>query len=470
MVLLIPEISTFLMAFIFYILSMLRLKKEDIKDVAQLLTFFNVLVVLSAITFSGTMFHGTYRIDLFSQVMKFFLAFGLFMAVYLTDAREEAIRDRYGEFLFFLATANLGMMMITSAVEIATLLVCLELSSFSLFVLVGFNSESPRTVEAAVKYVFIGGVATAVTFFFVGYIVGFCHTSYLADIGKYLSSTTNPIVVASLILFFSAFFFKLSIVPFHFWTPDVYEASPIPVTNYLATVSKLAGVAVLVRLFHSVGVVQVHNLKPLILWVALATMTYGNLVALKQKDVKRLIAYSSIAQAGYMLVAIALGTEKALSSAVFYAFGYLIMNYTVFLVADHVEKDRGSTAFESFAGLCMREPLLSLALLTALLSLGGVPPFVGFTGKWFIFGSAMKEGYGYVVLIAFLNSVVSVYYYFLVIRQAYLIEPEDAMVVNVRVPYATKVIGYLSILFVMLFGIYPTPLYRLAEVAVRALF
>lgn len=463
-----PEIFCFILAVVFVLCSLCKTRFESIYRLALIFSFLNFIVVLFTINGNATLFYESYKVDLFSQSVKLLLALGLFLVVYMTDNRsDEHIKKMYPEFLFFLFTSNLGMMMLSSATELITLFLSLELSSYSMFVLAGFLKHKKVTAEAAVKFTFIGAVASAITLYGYSFLFAyFTNTSLFAMRAVSSTVSTEGVVIVGILFFLGAFLFKLAILPFSFWAPDVYQASDTSVTTYIATVSKVAGIAVLLRIFLFLFPVII-NVEKVLLVVAVLTMTFGNLLAVQQKDLKRLLAYSSIAQAGYMLVGVVMMNETGASSTLFYVFSYLVMNFTVFLVADNLIKEQNESSIYILKGLSQRAPLLSLALLLALLSLGGVPPFVGFTGKWMIFSAAISKGYLSLVLIAFLNSVVSVYYYLLVARQAYLFPPD------IKEPYTAsttlKIYSYFAIVFIILFGFFPTPMLNWTERAVSFL-
>lgn len=466
---LLPEIFCFLMSVVFIIFSLKKREMKNIRRVGLILSFINVILVILTINNEGLYFSESYKIDLFSQSVKFLLSIGLFFVIFMADERsEETIIKNYPEFIFFLISANLGMFMMSSAVEFIALFLSLELSSYSMFVLSGFLKNRKISAEAGIKYVFIGAIASAITLYGYSLIYGYyIDTTLLSMKFNSINLFKDAVLYVGFILFLSAFLFKLAVLPFSFWAPDVYEASDTSVTTYIATVSKVAGVAVLIRIFvYFIPIFQ--SLEKVLLIVSLITMTFGNVLAVQQKDIKRLLAYSSIAQAGYMMVGILMMNEGGANASLFYVFTYLIMNYTVFLIADQVIKEKGNSSISILKGLSQRSPLLALALLLALLSLGGVPPFVGFTGKWFIFTSAIQKGYLGVVLIAFINSVISVYYYLLVARQAYLFDPDEKTPVNVS--FFVKAYSYVAIVFIVIAGFYPTLILNWTGKAIKYLF
>lgn len=466
---LLPETATFLLAVLFLLCSFGKASQETLHRIGLVGTLAVVLVTAATLDVSGEYLEGSYRVDLFSQLIKLFLGAGAFLTIFLSDRDSGAdIARYYPEYLFFLLASNLGMMMLSSATEFIGLMVALELSSFSLYVLTGLMKSSKPSIEAGMKYLLSGGIASAFTLY--GFSLLF---AYFGDTGMPAMAAASKAAgrdlffYAASIIFMSAFFFKLAIQPFSFWAPDVYSGGSTPVVNYIATVSKIAGVAVMMRIF-SVMLPVFQQIDTVFIVIAVITMTYGNLTAVHQTRLKRIIAYSSIAQAGYMLVGIALMQRAGWGATLFYVLSYLVMNFTFFLIVDLIVKTYRTDELTALRGLSTTSPLLAMSLLVTLLSLGGVPPFVGFTGKWFIFTAAISKGLWPVVLIAFLNSVVSVYYYLLIARQAYLFEPEEGMVVP-RVALPVKVAAVGATAYIVVFGINPAPILSLTENAVRLL-
>lgn len=318
--------------------------------------------------------------------------------------------------------------------------------------------------EASIKYLLFGVASSAVTLYGMSLIFGFSQTTMLAEIIPMAPQLmTNPVVWVAFFLTVASFFFKLSVFPFHFWAPDVYEGGHGQIVTFIATASKVATVAVLIRLFAFAGGLSVP-LNDLFIVVAIITMTLGNLAAIAQKDMKRMLAYSSIAQAGYILVGILTASENGLSAAVFYAAVYVIMNFAAFLAVVVISKQGENPAIETFAGLSKRSPLLALTFMLSLFSLAGLPPFAGFAAKWFVFKAAMEEGYGLLVLLGVLNSTISLYYYLMVVKQAYMKEPVNAAPIPLSLPMRS--LNLCLIVLIVALGIYPTALLDLSRAAV----
>jgi NADH-quinone oxidoreductase subunit N len=264
--------------------------------------------------------------------------------------------------------------------------------------------------------------------------------------------------------------FKISLAPFHMWTPDVYEGAPTPITAYLSVASKTAGFSAFVRLFW-VGL-SVPALQPtwigLFAVLAVLSIILGNLEALPQRNIKRLMAYSSIAQAGYISTGFLAGGQLGLTAVLFYLFVYLFANMGVFLAITIVYAKTGSDQIEDYAGMWKRSPLIGVVLLVCLLSLAGVPPFAGFSGKWYLFGAAISKGYTWIALIGMVFSVVSLYYYLQVARQALFPEPKDPSPIEMN--WVERSVLIVCVLFTITLGFWPTPVMQMAQSAASALF
>jgi NADH-quinone oxidoreductase subunit N len=263
------------------------------------------------------------------------------------------------------------------------------------------------------------------------------------------------------------FFFKLALFPFHFWAPDVYQGAADQVAAYIATASKVAAVAVLVRMAavsSSGGDYLVH----LLVTLSIISMTVGNLAAIVQKDIKRLLAYSSIAHAGYVMIGMLSMSQDGYAAAIFYAFALLVMKFTCFLVIIQVARDGANLSMADLAGLHRRSPILALALMMSLFALAGIPPTIGFTGKLLIFTAAMQQGYFTLVLIAMINVVISLYYYLLMVKAAYLLEPETDLP-DLPLSKPMRLLVVLMVAAVGLWGIFPGYLVNMADAAARVL-
>lgn len=419
----------------------------------------------AALRSTGLHFHGAYEISLFSQVFKCFVTLALCAVALFSDLCQSIPDRKTVEFHLFLFTATIGMVMLASAVELLTFIVALELSSYSLYLLVMMKDYRWNS-EAGLKYLILGAAASGLFLFGSGLLMGLGQSAYFYPMAQALQRISNsPAVWLGFLLAMGAFFFKLSLVPFHFWAPDAYEAAPTSATTFIATASKAAAIAVLLRWFSVLGVASV--LIPVLGALAFLSMTIGNTVALVQRDTKRLLAYSSIAQAGYILVGLLSAGRDAYAAVLFYAAAYVLMNLGAFLVVLKVGHDEGTDnpSFDHFNGLADRSPLLALVLLVSLLSLAGIPPLIGFTGKWFLFAAAMKAGHGWLVLAGVVNSVVSLFYYLTIVKHAYLLKSDKkALALGWRLGVACLAV----VLALVLLGVFPQPLLETAVSAFSA--
>jgi NADH-quinone oxidoreductase subunit N len=464
-----PEFYFLLVSTVFLCLSMTRrVRPEQVYFIALVLASVGVGVSLACVRLTGDLFSGTYRIDLFSQVFKVMLSMGLFLVVCLCTELEGIEERLHPEFYFLLSLCTLAMMMLVSSVHLLTVYVALELSSYSLYTLVFLRKGRDRGVVAGLNYFMIGASASAIMLFGFALLYGSIQTAYLSEILKILPNVINrPVVIVGLILLLTGFFFKLAVFPFHFWAPDVYESAANQVTTYIATASTVAAIAILTRIVALSGGGSIYLVHMLVA-LSIVSMTIGNLAAVVQKDLKRLLAYSSVAHAGYVLIGILSMSPAGYSSAIFYALSVLMMKFTCFLVIVKVADDGRNLDIEHLAGLHRRSPILALALMMALFGLAGIPPTIGFTGKLLVFTAAMQKGYFTLVLIAMINVVISLYYYLLVVRAAYLLEPKEELPA-LEVSSPIKVLAGLLIFAMVVAGMFPQYIIELSRTAAMAL-
>jgi NADH-quinone oxidoreductase subunit N len=370
-----------------------------------------------------------------------------------------------GEYYGLLFFSALGMMLMASSGDLLTLYLGVELTTLSLYVLVAYAKDQPRSGEAGLKYIILGAVASATYIYGTSLIYGSAGTTRFASIAQFAVGSPGLVVGAAMVL--AALAFKVAAVPFHMWAPDVYQGAPTPVTAFLSTASKAAGFAALIRVLYGPMQAAAGGWVAVVMVLAALSMVIGNLLAIPQRNIKRMLAYSGIAQAGYALVGVAslpaLGyAPQATLAVVFFLFQYMFTNLGAFLVVSMVGAPGGDDSIESYHGLSRRNPVLALALLVLLLSLGGIPPLSGFWGKLFLFWAAINAGQYALVLIGVLASVVSLYYYLMVARAMYIEPAEERPVVVSRTAAAVAVL--ICVVFVVALA-YPTPILGLASQA-----
>ena len=463
-----PELCCLATALVFLFLSMTPVDARRDYVVALALTGVAVCVSLAGLHMKGELFHGTYRVDLFSQVFKSMLLMGLFLVVCISSGLNGIERRYHPEFYMLLTICTLAMMMLVSSVHILTLYVALELSSYSLYILVFLRKGRDQGMASGMKFFLVGASASATMLFGLALLYGATNAAYFRVMVEVIPGMIHrPEVILGLALSICGFFFKMAVFPFHFWAPDVYEGAAHQVAAYISTVSKVAVIAVLLRMAALSGGASTHLVHFLAV-LAIVSMTVGNLTAIAQKDLKRLFAFSSIAHAGYVLVGILCISPEGTVSAMFYALAVLLLKFTCFLVVVQVGFDGENIDIDRLAGLHRRSPVMALALMTALFGLAGIPPTIGFTGKLLIFTAAMEKGYFSLVLIAMFNVVISLYYYLLVVRAAYLLEPSKEGGDLPAMPGAGILAGTM-VAAIVIIGIYPTPFIELIRAAALAL-
>ena len=417
-------------------------------------------VVVSGLSLNlrGVLFSGSYQVDSLSQFFKMTVSLGFALSV-LNAVRQPTLeRDKASEYFLFMALSAWGLMLLSSAVELISIYLALEVASFSLFPLVPLRSEDKRAAEAGIKYIFFGGAATAIGLFGFSYILASQHTTYLIDLAqKPWAWSQAPMAVTGLTLFLCAILFKLALFPFHFWAPDVYQGSSNETAAYISTLPKVGAVAILIR-FASM-------LKPgleittILAVLAAISITYGNLAALVQTDIKRLLGYSAIAHAGYVMIGLIPGTPEGTAAAAFYIFIYVLMNFACFWVVCRLSADGRNLELNDLNGLHERSPGLALLLAVGAVALVGLPPTAGFMGKLFLLTAAWDHGYNWLIVIAALNVAVSIYYYLNLVRHAYTREADPAPA-PISHPGFSVFWGACLAALVILFGILPDLVFR----------
>lgn len=429
-------------------------------------------IVLTSFTFfgEGEMFFSAYKIDLFSQLFKLLVVTGFGVVVLLDNELSSINEEVKPEYYLFLMLSTLGLMMVVSCVELLSLFVALELSSFALYLLVAMRDERSgvrNQMESAAKYVIFGVMVTGIMLFGMSYLFGLTGTTYLAELLPKLHSIgAQPAAVVGITMVMAGFFFKLGLFPFHFWLPDVYQGASNETTAFIAAVPKLAAVALIIRAA-ALFLPESQAVTGLISVLAVASMFYGNLLALVQKDLKRMLGFSAIAHAGYVMLGILLFKEAGYATSVFYIIGYLIMNLAAFLVVCNVAKAGENLLIEDLTGLHQRAPLMALVLAVAMFALAGIPPFVGFIGKFMLLAGALKAGYLALVIMAAINTAISIYYYLSVVRVAYCSASDQEEILAVS--GLVKVTGVMLVVVIIVMGIAPTTILEIATEAVRSI-
>jgi NADH-quinone oxidoreductase subunit N len=418
-------------------------------------------------------FNGLWVVDNYCRFFKliFLLGTGLTILISIKYVENEGIQN--GEYFALILFATLGMMIMASGTELMTLFLGLELMSISLYALAGFTRTRMISNEAALKYFLLGSFATGFLLYGMALLYGATGTTSLIGISQFLAKThlKSPLPILGMALLVIGFGFKIAAVPFHMWAPDVYEGAPSPITAFMSAGPKAAGFAAFVRIFVD-ALPALHGEWVALIWIlAVLTMTVGNIIALVQDNIKRMLAYSSIAHAGYVLVAFLCSGEMGISSILYYMLAYTLMNIGAFAVITVLAgKGEEKVNISDYNGLGYRHPVAAIALSLFLFSLAGIPPTAGFMGKFYIFSAAIKEGYLGLAIIGVINSVISVYYYLRVTIAMYMKEPATSGESPALIFSPACIIAILISAFgVLRMGIFPSDYIDIAKQSFLAL-
>lgn len=422
-----------------------------------------------------TMFFGTLSIDALSQFFKLvFLAVSLIVSLASIKYNENS--DHTEEFYALVLFATFGMMVVASANDLVLLFCAFELASLATFALAGFEKKNARSLEGAMKYFIIGAISSALMLFGISYVYGATGTTSIPMIAENATLLAeNPIGLVAVVLLIAGFGFKMALVPFHMWAPDAYQGSPSVVSSLLAAGSKKMGFVAAFRVF----IVALAALQPdwhfAFTLLAVVTMTFGNVVAVSQTSVKRMLAYSSIAQAGYIAMAFVVMTPMALTGGIFYTLAHAFMKAGAFIAAGAVvwmvsSQKTGNLDIpdhlDSFRGLGKRMPLAALCMTVFVFALAGIPPTAGFMAKLVLFSSTIQAGMTWLAVIAILNSALSLFYYARLVRYMYFLPPEGKKI-GMPFPYAAALL--LAVAGVLAMGIWPEPFMQWAMDAAQVL-
>lgn len=437
----------------------------------------------NAFAFSTTNTAGMIIIDPFGNFFKLLIVLSSVAVVLFSMLSGEINegKERHGEYYTLIFGMILGMMFMISASDLIVVYLSLELLSLSSYVLAGFTKNSLRNSEASLKYLIYGATSSGIMLFGISILYGLTGSTNIYEINSLIQAANvhGFVFVLSGLLIFVGMGYKISAAPFHFWTPDVYEGAPIPITAYLSIASKAAGFALLIR-FIKVTFIQsidpngfwhlldVIDWKSFLVIISILTMTLGNFAALWQNNMKRLLAYSSIAHAGYLLLGLAVLSNEGIAAIMIYFMVYAIMNLGAFLVVMLIANKTGSEELDDYKGIGSAAPFLSVSLAILLVSLTGLPPTAGFIGKLYIFIALVDAKMIGVAVIALLNTVVSLYYYARVLKHMFLDKSEKELPA-ISSSYAAIVFVMVFVAPVLIFGVYFSPLVELAKSSVTLL-
>lgn len=405
----------------------------------------------------GTQFSEMFKVDNFSLFFNIIFLVSTILVALISISYLGGRDRQQGPYYLLILLATLGMMLMAAGNELIIVFLGLELMSLSLYVLASYFRESPASSEAGMKYLLLGAFASAFFLYGIALIYGGAGTTSVPAIAEAIAAPNkSPLLLAGMFLLIVGFGFKVAIVPFHQWAPDVYEGAPTTIAAFISAGPKAAGFAAFLRIFmEALPNLQVEWSGVIIL-LAMLTMTVGNVIAIAQTNIKRMLAYSSIAHAGYILIGLAAANSDGISSAMLYLLVYCVMNIGAFgAIILAKTADGESLMISDYAGLGLRKPLLAMFMTVMLLSLAGFPPTAGFVGKFYIFKSAVQSGHIWLVIIGAINTAISAFYYLRVVVTMYMREPEEELEFS---PYAsTLVIGLIiAAVGVLLIGVLPS--------------
>jgi NADH-quinone oxidoreductase subunit N len=461
----IPEITMTAIALI-VLLADLLIKKKEVLAIFSIVGVAAVAYTLAGS--SGVTFGGMFISDGYSTFFKIIFLVNVILSVLISIKYIVIEKVNFGEYYSLILFSTVGMMIMASAGDLIVLYLGLELMALSTYVLAGFIRHNIRSNEAALKYFLLGAFSSAFLLYGVSIIYGLTGTTDIKAISLFISEkglAGNPSLLLSVMFFTVAFGFKIAAAPFHMWAPDVYEGAPTSVTAFMSVGPKAAGFAVLGRVFMVAFASITVDWAAILIPISILTMGVGNIVALSQTNIKRMLAYSSIAHAGYALLGIIAANNEGLASMMNYLMIYAFMNIGAFAVIIMLRSEgfKGEDITD-YEGLAKTHPLASALMLIFMFSLTGIPPTAGFIGKLYIFMSAINAGYTWLVIVAVIFSAISAYFYLRIVMYMYMKEPKAT--VSLSTSPATGIALAVTVIAVLVIGVYPSVLVEFARAAI----
>jgi NADH-quinone oxidoreductase subunit N len=426
-------------------------------------------LIWSATTGDETAFGGMFRADSFADYMKILVLLGTFGALYMSITPLAKDDINKPEFALLVMLALVGMMLMISANDLMSLYMAVELQSLPLYVVAAMRTNSLRSSEAGLKYFLLGALSSGMLLYGASLVYGFAGTTSFSGIAAAVSADQLPAVfIVGMVFMVSGIAFKISAAPFHMWTPDVYQGSPSPVTALFAIAPKVAAMALMMRLtYGAFGSIEAEWSQVLVA-LSIASMVVGALGAIMQTDIKRMMAYSSIAHMGYALAGLAAGTQQGALGVMIYMTGYIFMGAGAFAIILLMRRDgQSATRIADLQGLSRTHPMLALGLMVMMFSMAGIPPLAGFFGKWYVFLAAVNAGLIPLAVIGVVMSVVGAFYYLRIIKIMYFEDTDEPL--DTEIPVANKIVLGVSIVVILLFFVGLSPLLETAGVAADSL-
>jgi NADH-quinone oxidoreductase subunit N len=430
----------------------------------------SLLWILALITHEGVYFNNMYIIDNLSLYLKALIVISSSVSLILALEWLEIKKFTRFEFPIILLFSVLGMMLMVSANDLIILYISLELQSLAMYLLAGYKRRAVRSTEAGVKYFLYGSLASGVFLFGLSLVYGFSGTTNFSDIALYLSSAGNIHLgfLAGSVMVLMALLFKLGAVPFHAWLPDVYEGAPTPVSAFFASVPKIAIIGVLIRALYGIFVFSKIDITLVLSVIAVVSMTWGAVAAIYQKNIKRMMGYSAINHAGYMIMGLAVGGVDSLKAVLFYITIYAIMTLGVFACILLMRVGGNLTEeISDLRGLSKKHPYMAIGMSLLMLSMAGVPPMAGFFAKFYLFLAVIEKGYITLATIAVVTSAIAAFYYLRVVKLIYFDDPEERFD---KVKPSVGGVMVVSTLLILVITIFPKPLLEITKIAVGSIF
>ncbi len=478
-----PEVALIATLLVCLILDVILRKKSLIVSVTGIIGLAITLYFTYLETgLNKTIFSNMIAIDPYALFFKYiFIVSSALIIVFFDISSEIKSSSHHNEYTILVLSLALGGFLMASSINMLMMYLSLELASLTSYIIAGYNKKIRRSSEAALKYVIYGASSSGIMLYGMSLLYGYAGSLNIYKISQYLASgsiSSNPFIVVVLVMIAAGMGYKISSVPFHFWTPDVYEGSPTPVTAFLAVTSSAAGFSLIARFFlttfmssvnlingNTFSVIGGIDWKTLLIIISVASMFVGNFVAVWQTSMKRILAYSSIAQAGYMLVGIIAGSKFGITALMIYIGAYLFMNLGAFLCTLMIVNKLGSDDIDDMKGLAFRSPFVCTAMALFMLALAGVPATVGFIGKFYLVSALLEPGAGYLwlVVVLMLNSVVSLFFYFKVIKKMFLDKPESDDLPKIEFHFGYYILLLIIAIPTVLLGLFFKPLLELAQ-------
>lgn len=451
-----PETFLLLGAFL-VVFTDLFVKNKKALGMLSALVIVGTLWLAKAPAVSQPLFYGFFTLDHFTHYFRVLSLGVVLVTILLSMGYKSLATEIEGEYYSLLLFTSFALILVASATNLLMIFMSIEIVSIVSYLLVGFLKKDPKSKEAALKYYLFGSLASGIMLYGMSLAYGASGSLDLTAIQEIFKNGAGyrPLAMISLLCFFTGLGFKISMVPFHMWAPDVYEAAPTPISGFLTVAPKALGFAVLLRVLASAFSGMSDKSQSMLMILSILTMTIGNFMAIAQPGLKRLLAFSSIAQAGYILMGVTVFNETGLTGVLLYLMIYAFTNLGAFAVVTATSNELGSDDLQSVAGLSKRSPFLAASMTLFLISLAGIPPLGGFIAKFYVFSAAIEEGFIALAVAAALNSAVAAFYYFKIVRMMYLSEPLEEGPIAVSPLFVSVLTFLLAGIFIT--GIYPQP-------------